>query len=116
MFEMCIAGIVPGPNTSKVAPEYKIYPYLLRHVSAEYPNAILGIEITYIQLSGSWMYLVAIIDWFSHFVVSLDLDQTLEPPFVLTTVDRSITSAHPTICNSDHRAAILPTRNTWTVY
>jgi putative transposase len=101
MREMGIAGIAPGPNTSKVAPEHKIYPYLLRHVSAEYPNHIWGIDITYIRLRGGWMYLVAIIDWFSRFVVSWKLDQTLELPFVLTAVDRAITFAHPTIWNSD---------------
>jgi putative transposase len=101
MREMGIAGIAPGPNTSKVAPEHKIYPYLLRHVSAEYPNHIWGIDITYIRLSGGWMYLVAIIDWFSRFVVSWEVDQTLELPFVLTAVDRAIASAHPTIWNSD---------------
>jgi putative transposase len=101
MREMNIAGIAPGPNTSKAAPEHQIYPYLLRHVSAEYPNHIWGIDITYIRLSGGWMYLVAIIDWFSRFVVAWELDQTLELPFVLTAVDRAITSAHPTIWNSD---------------
>ena len=101
MREMNIAGIAPGPNTSKAAPEHQIYPYLLCHVSAEYPNHIWGIDITYIRLSGGWMYLVAIIDWFSRFVVAWELDQTLELPFVLTAVDRAITSAHPTIWNSD---------------
>lgn len=101
MREMGIAGIAPGPNTSKAAPEHQIYPYLLRHVSAEYPNHVWGIDITYIRLSGGWMYLVAIIDWFSRFVVAWELDQTLELPFVLTAVDRAIAFAHPTIWNSD---------------
>jgi putative transposase len=63
MREMGISGIAPGPNTSKAAPEHKIYPYLLCHVSAEYPNHIWGIDITYIRLRGGWMYLVAILDW-----------------------------------------------------
>lgn len=62
MREMGIAGIAPGPNTSKPAPEHKIYPYLLRNVAASYPNHIWGIDITYIRLHGGWIYLVAVID------------------------------------------------------
>jgi putative transposase len=101
MREMGISGIAPGPNTSKAAPEHKIYPYLLRHVSAAYPNHIWGIDITYIRLRGGWMYLVAILDWFSRFVVAWEVDQTLELPFVLNTVDRALEQATPTIWNSD---------------
>ena len=101
MREMGIAGIAPGPNTSKPAPEHKIYPYLLRNVAASYANHIWGIDITYIRLHGGWMYLVAVIDWFSRFVVAWEVDQTLELPFVLTTADRALSQATPTIWNSD---------------
>jgi len=101
MREMGISGIAPGPNTSQAAPEHKIYPYLLRHVNAEYPNHIWGIDITYIRLKGGWMYLVAILDWFSRFVVAWELDQTLELPFVLNAVDRALERATPAIWNSD---------------
>lgn len=101
MREMGIAGIAPGPNTSEPAPEHKIYPYLLRQVTASYPNHVWGIDITYVRLHGGWMYLVAIIDWFSRFVVAWELDQTLELPFVLTAVDRALSHATPTIWNSD---------------
>ena len=101
MREMGISGIAPGPNTSKPTPEHKIYPYLLHHVSAEYPNHIWGIDITYIRLKGGWMYLVAIIDWFSRFVVAWEVDQTLEMPFVLKAVNQALVQATPTIWNSD---------------
>jgi putative transposase len=101
MREMSISGIAPGPNTSKPAPEHKIYPYLLRHVSASYPNHVWGIDITYVRLWGGWMYLVAILDWFSRFVVAWEVDQTLELPFVLNTVDRALQQATPMIWNSD---------------
>ena len=101
MREMGISGIAPGPNTSKPAPDHKIYPYLLRHVSAEYPNHVWGIDITYIRLKGGWMYLVAVLDWFSRFVVAWELDQTLELPFVLNAVDRALALATPTLWNSD---------------
>jgi putative transposase len=101
MREMGIWGIAPGPNTSKATPDHPIYPYLLRHASASYANHIWGIDITYIRLKGGWMYLVAILDWFSRFVITWELDQTLELPFVLTAVDRALTVATPTIWNSD---------------
>ena len=106
MREMGIEGIHPGPNLSKRALEHKIYPYLLRNVTAQHPHHIWGIDITYIRLLHGWMYLVAIIDWHSRFVVSWELDQTLEMPFVLDAVDRAFSTASPAIFNSDQ--AFLP--------
>ena len=101
MREMGISGIAPGPNTSKPAAEHTIYPYLLRHVSAGYPNHVWGIDITYIRLRAGWLYLVAILDWFSRYVVSWQLDQTLEIGFVLTAMHNALAQATPEICNSD---------------
>ena len=83
MREMGIAGISPGPNLSKRALEHRIYPYLLRDITAQAPNHIWGCDITYVRLRGSWLYLVAILDWFSRYVISWALDDTLELPFVL---------------------------------
>lgn len=101
MREMGIAGIYPGPNLSKRNTEHRVYPYLLRNVTSNYPNHIWGIDITYIRLKHGWMYLVAIIDWFSRYVVSWELDQTLEIPFVLETVRKALAKATPEILNSD---------------
>jgi putative transposase len=101
MREMGIAGISPGPNLSKRSAEHKIYPYLLRGLQICYPNQVWGVDITYIRLQGGWMYLVAILDWFSRYVVSWELDQTLEMPFVLRTVERALSQAQPMIWNSD---------------
>jgi putative transposase len=101
MREMGLAGVGPTPNTSRPAPGHQIYPYLLRQVTASYPNHVWGIDITYIRLQHGWLYLVAILDWFSRYVVSWELDQTLELPFVLTALDRALAVAKPTICNSD---------------
>lgn len=101
MREMGIAGIGPRPNLSKPGPEHKIYPYLLRNVVAEYPNHVWGVDITYIRLQGGWMYLVAILDWFSRFVITWELDQTLEMSFVLKAVDRALEQTRPVIWNSD---------------
>jgi putative transposase len=70
--------------------------------------------ITYIRLRGGWMYLVAVLDWYSRYVVSWELDQTLELSFVLTALERALAQATPTICNSDqgshaHESAVSTT-------
>lgn len=70
MLEMGIEAIYPGPNLSKRNLANKIYPYLLRNVIVERVNQVWGIDITYIRLDGGWMYLVAVIDWFSRYVIS----------------------------------------------
>jgi putative transposase len=101
MREMGIAGICPGPNLSRRNAQHKIYPDLLRNVKAVRPNHIWGIDITYIRLRSGWMYLVAVLDWFSRYVVSWELDQTLEMPFVVATVRRALAQATPVIWNSD---------------
>ncbi len=101
MREMGLAGICPGPNLSKRNAEHKIYPYLLRHLTAAYPNHVWGIDITYIRLRGGWLYLVAVLDWYSRYVISWELDQTLEIAFVLAAVQRALAQAQPVIWNSD---------------
>jgi putative transposase len=101
MREMQIMGICPGPNLSKRNTAHKIYPYLLRGLVIERPNQVWGIDITYIRLAGGWMYLVAVLDWHSRFIVSWELDQSLEMPFVLRAVDNALAQATPTIWNSD---------------
>lgn len=101
MQEMGLEAIYPKPNLSQPAPEHRIYPYLLRHVKSAYANHIWGIDITYIRCKGSWMYLVAILDWYSRYIVSWELDQTLEIGFVLACLDKALGRATPAICNSD---------------
>jgi putative transposase len=101
MQEMGLAAICPGPNLSKRNSKHNAYPYLLRGVRAERPNHIWGIDITYVRLTAGWMYLVAVLDWYSRYVVSWELDQTLEMPFVLSAVDRALEIAVPEIWNSD---------------
>lgn len=101
MREMGLAAICPGPNLSKRAQQAAIYPYLLRNVRAERPNQIWGIDITYVRLRGGWMYLVAVLDFFSRYIVSWELDQTLAQPFVMAAVERALECATPVIWNSD---------------
>jgi putative transposase len=101
MREMGIFALVRGPHTSKSTPQHPIYPYLLRNVTATHPNHIWGIDITYIRLAHGWLYLTAVLDWYSRYVVSWALSPTLEMDFVLTAVDNALLQAKPEIWNSD---------------
>jgi len=101
MQEMGIFGVCPGPNLSRRNHKESIYPYLLRNLKIERPNQVWGIDITYIRLTQGWMYLVAIIDWYSRYVVSWELSPTLEIDFVLQAVIRGFMKVKPDILNSD---------------
>jgi putative transposase len=101
MQEMGLSAIYPQPHLSRPNPAHKVYPYLLRNITASYPNHIWGIDITYIRLVAGWLYLVAVIDWYSRYVISWQLDDSLALPFVLRVIDQALEQATPDICNSD---------------
>ena len=101
MQEMGLRAIYPGPNLSKRALSHAVYPYLLRGLVIKQPNQVWGVDITYIRLKAGWLYLFAVLDWYSRFVVSWTLDQTLEIDFVLAGMQQALASATPVICNSD---------------
>jgi putative transposase len=101
MREMGIEGITPGPNVSRRNQQHMIYPYLLRGLTIDRPNQVWGIDITYIRLKHGWMYLVAILDWFSRYVVSFEMDQTLHIEFVLKAISKALSEWKPEIVNSD---------------
>ena len=101
MREMGIEAIYPGPNLSQRRLDAAKYPYLLRNLTISEPNMVWGIDITYIRLRRSWMYLVAVMDLYSRYVLTWQMDDTLEMPFVMDAVDRALAIATPTIWNSD---------------
>jgi putative transposase len=101
MREMGIEAIGPQPNLSKPASEHHIFPYLLRDLVAAIPNHVWRIDLTYVRMLKGWMYPVAILDWFSRFVVAWELDLTMELDFVLAADDRALIQATPQIWNSD---------------
>lgn len=101
MREMGIEGIAPGPNLSRRNLEHRIYPYLLRGLQIKRPNQVWGIDITYIRLSAGWLYLVGVIDWYSRYLLSWELDANLEMPFVSRAVEAALEQARPEIWNSD---------------
>lgn len=101
MREMGIVAIYPGPNLSRRKHKEHVFPYLLRNLTVSAPNHVWGIDITYIRMQKGWMYLVAVLDWYSRYVISWELDQTLEMPFVVAVVEHALSTAVPVIWNSD---------------
>ena len=98
---MGLEALYPKQNTSKPDHLHRVYPYLLGKLVAAYPNHIWGTDITYIRLSKGFCYLVAIIDWYSRYVVHWELSATLEIPFCLLNVRQALLTGVPTIHNSD---------------
>lgn len=102
MEEMGIYAVYPKPNLSKRNKAHKIFPYLLRNISIITPNQVWAIDITYIKIGRGHMYLTAIIDWYSRFVVGYELSDTLDTAPVLKAVKAAIqTYGKPQIINSD---------------
>jgi putative transposase len=101
MREMGRVAVYPGPNLSRRQHKEHVFPYLLRNLTIRAPNHVWGIDITYIRLQKGWMYLVAVLDWYSRYVISWELDQTLEMPFVVAAVEQAFSTSVPVILNSD---------------
>jgi putative transposase len=96
-----LEAIYPRPDISKPHPDHKVYPYLLRNIKAGCPNHIWGTDITYIRMEGGFMYLVAFLDWYSRYVVSWELSDSLEDGFVVSALKTALLTASPHIVNSD---------------
>jgi putative transposase len=101
MQEMGLWAVFPGPNLSKRAHQAAIYPYLLTNITASAPNHVWGLDITSIRLRHGWLYLVAVLDWYSRSMVSWQFDQTMPVTFVLEALQQALKQARPVICNSD---------------
>ena len=101
MREMGIQAIFPRQNTSKPDSENKVYPYLLKGLAITHPNQVWSIDITYIPIRTSWLYLTAVIDWYSRYVLSWAIDDTLEIDFVLEACRSALSRVVPEIMNSD---------------
>ena len=97
-----LAGIAPGPNTSRPHPQHKIYPYLLRGVNVTRPNQVWSTDITYVRLARGFVYLAAVIDWYSRKVLSWRLSNTLDSEFCIDCLEQSLRSyGTPEIFNTD---------------
>jgi putative transposase len=89
------------PNLSRPAASHQVYPYLLRGIDIVRPNQVWSTDITYIPMRGGFLYLVAVMDWFSRFVLSWELSNTLETGFCLAALDNAFQFGQPEIWNSD---------------
>lgn len=99
--QMGLMAIYPGPRLSQPGEQPVRYPYLLRGLSIERVNQVWSTDITYIRLQGGFLYLVAIIDWFSRYVLAWRTSITLETAFCLEALDQAFLMARPDIFNSD---------------
>ena len=105
MREMGLAGMAPGPNTSKSHPEHNVYPYLLRGIAIVRPNQVWSTDITYIRLKNGFSYLVAVIDWYSRKVLSWRLSNSMEAIFCVDCLEDALRRhGKPDIFNSDQGA------------
>lgn len=102
MQQMGIEAIYPKRNSSKINVEHRIYPYLLRGLKIDRPNQVWAADITYIRLQRGWIYLVAIMDWFSRYVLSWEVSTSLETDFCIIALDKAFdTGCCPLIFNTD---------------
>lgn len=98
---MGIEAIYPKRKTTVVDASHRVYPYLLRDVPITHPNHVWSTDITYIPLRGGFMYLVAVMDWYSRYVLSWCLSNSLDTSFCLEALDVALADARPEIFNTD---------------
>ena len=102
MRRMSIEALYRRPNTSKPAPGHKIYPYLLRNLVVDRPNQVWAMDITYIPMARGFVYLAAVVDWFSRRVLAWKLSITLETEFCIAAVNEALAvHGKPAIFNTD---------------
>jgi putative transposase len=101
MGKMGLQAIYPKPRTSLPMPGHTIYPYLLGGIRAQRPDHIWSCDITYIRMEGGFVYLMAVMDWFSRYVVSWSLSTSMEVDFCLEALDAALRRSRPQIFNSE---------------
>lgn len=104
MGKMGLETIYPKPNLSNPADTVRRYPYLLRDLAIIAPNQVWSTDITYIRMAQGFLYLVAVIDWFSRYVLSWQLSNTMEVGFCLEALDTALDQGQPHIFNTDQGA------------
>ena len=98
---MGLRAIYRGPRTSRPAPEHRVYPYLLRNVQITQPNQVWATDITCLPMARVFLYLVAIMDWRSRYVVSWRLSNTLEADFCIKALQEALDQGQPEVFNTD---------------
>ena len=98
---MGLEAIYPKPRLSLAGKGHRIYPYLLRGVQVERPDQVWSTDITYIPMTSGFMYLAAVIDWYSRYVIAWRLSNTLDGSFCLEMLDESLRAGKPEVFNTD---------------
>jgi putative transposase len=109
---MGLEAVYQKPNTSKSNPEHEIYPYLLRGMVIDRCDQVWSTDITYIRLKSGFVYLVAVIDWYSRYVLGWALSNTLEADFCIETVGNILEQRQCEIFNTDQGAQFTTPRFT----
>lgn len=98
---MGLHAICPGPNTSRRLQAHKVYPYLLEGIEITRPNQVWSTDITYIRLVKGFLYLTAVLDWFSRYVLAWRLSNSLDSSFCVEALEEALKLGQPDIFNSD---------------
>lgn len=109
---MGLEAVYPKPKLSQPGESHKIYPYLLRDVKVQRVNQVWSTDITYIRMAQGFCYLVAVMDWYSRFVLSWSLSLTMEMEFCLEALASALRRARPEIFNSDQGSQFTSERFT----
>jgi len=99
-----LSALAPQPGTSRAAPGHRVYPYLLRGLAIERVNQVWSTDITYIRLRNGFVYLAAVLDWHSRYVLSWSLSNSLEVGFCLAVLEAALARGRPEIFNTDQGA------------
>jgi putative transposase len=99
-----LSALAPQPGTSRAAPGHRVYPYLLRGLAIERVNQVWSTDITYIRLRGGFVYLAAVLDWHSRYILSWALSNSLEVGFCLEVLEAALARGRPEIFNTDQGA------------
>jgi putative transposase len=101
MRRMGLEAVYPKPKLSAPGQGHKVYPYLLRGVTVGRPDQVWSTDITYVPLASGFMYLAAVIDWYSRYVIAWRLSNTLDGSFCLEMLDEALTQGRPEVFNTD---------------
>lgn len=98
---MGIQAVLPGPHTSRRHPQHLVYPYLLRGMNIQEPDCVWCSDITYVPMKRGYLYLVAVMDWFSRYVLAWELSNSLDTEFCLVALERALAKGTPQVFNTD---------------
>ena len=101
MKELGLEAIYPKPNLSRPNKEHLIYPYLLKGIEITEPDKVWATDITYIRMSGGFIYLLVIMDWYSRYVIDFEVSNRSESAVFVETLKRAVATGKPEIFNSD---------------